>query len=135
MRYIVYPTAQCRDDARHLGLTDEIDKLKSKVERDQSIANRDTFLPSSYVKKSMGNANRLVAAVRPVSDHIVICLLRIFVRNDDQCKHTSANIPDNPYLLPPTSYLLPTPLLCLHSGLVVLLCSLSVTFLLDSRGK
>jgi hypothetical protein len=91
MRYIVYPTAQCLEDARHLGLSDEINKIKSKVERDQSIANWDTFLPSPYVKKSMGNANRLVAAVQPVTDHLVICLLRVFVRNDDRYRHFLLN--------------------------------------------
>jgi tetratricopeptide (TPR) repeat protein len=94
MRYIVYPTAQCSEDARHLGLLDEIERLKSKVERDQSIANWDTFLPSPFVKKSMGNSHRLVAAVRPLNEYLIICLLRTFVRSDDRYRH---------FLLDPTS--------------------------------
>lgn len=103
MSYIVYATTQSADDAKHLGLWDEINRLKSKVERDQSIANWDTFLPSPFVKKSLGNAHRLVGAVKPLGGYIIICLLRIFVRSDERYRNFLAGPVAASLPIPPDS--------------------------------
>jgi hypothetical protein len=54
MRYVVYQTKECLNDSKTHGLSDSVNRLAAKVENDQSIENWDGFLPSPYLKKSLG---------------------------------------------------------------------------------
>ena len=79
MRYVVFQTEACIKDAKTYGLSDSINRLAKKVEADQSIANWDKFLPSPYLKKSLGT-HRLMAEQRLLEDAIFICFLGVSPR-------------------------------------------------------
>lgn len=80
MAYFAYISKQCDNDALKHGKRNELKKLCEKIEADQSIASWDKFLPSPYVKKSLGNSFRLLAEQKLVDDDIVVFFLALMPR-------------------------------------------------------
>jgi hypothetical protein len=79
--YYAYVTQVCSADGQRHGKTDELSKLAEKIEFDQSIASWDKFLPSPYIKKSLGKF-RVMAERHPLDEDIVICFLALMSRGD-----------------------------------------------------
>src|SRR5262245_50995296 len=86
MEFLSFVTDGCLDAARHHGVEREVKKLANKVEDDQSISSWDKFLPSPYIKKSLGRDWRVIAERRPLAnrDVIVICFLTLLSRGSHE---------------------------------------------------
>ncbi len=83
MRLVTYITEKCEKESRKLGLLEEMNRLAKKVETDQSVANWDNFLPSPYIKKSLGTW-RLIAEKREIENNLVICFLTMQSRGGNE---------------------------------------------------
>jgi len=83
MALFVYITESCRNDARRHSLSDEIDRLKERVESSQSVSHFDPFPPPYLVKKKLGGRQgRLIADRRQCGEHAVVVFLAIMIRGD-----------------------------------------------------
>src|SRR5262245_43514909 len=81
MPYFAFVSDGCREDAETRGFGPEVERLAAKVERDQGIAAWDKFLPSPFVKKSLGTF-RLIAETRAVGDDNIVCFRALMARGD-----------------------------------------------------
>lgn len=80
-------TENCSQSARKYGLFNDIQTLSKKIEKDQTIATWDLF-PVPFIKKSLGNNHRLIAAKQPVTnddgdDIVIISFIACFSRGSD----------------------------------------------------
>ncbi|MBL9181084.1 MAG: hypothetical protein JNN17_03015 [Verrucomicrobiaceae bacterium] len=83
MALFVYITDSCREDARTHALSDEIERLKERIESTQSTSHFNPFPPPYLVKKKMGGRQgRLIADLRKHGDHAVVVFLAIMIRGD-----------------------------------------------------
>jgi len=87
MSLYVYLTEECKEDAKKHNVLDDVQKLKEKVERVQTISHFDNF-PSPYLKKRFRRQQRLLADPRTVvmgdEEHVVVCFLRVFIRSNNE---------------------------------------------------
>lgn len=83
MALFVYITDSCREDARTHALSDEIERLKERIESTQSTSHFNPFPPPYLVKKKMGGRQgRLIADLRKHGEHAVVVFLAIMIRGD-----------------------------------------------------
>jgi hypothetical protein len=81
--FYVYITEQCQKDAEKYSVNKDIQKLKEKLEEDQSDRGLDHY-PSPYRKKVMGRLGRLVIEERRIDDDIILCFVRYFMRGNPE---------------------------------------------------
>lgn len=82
MALFVYSTPEVEEDARHHHVEDVLEDVKTRLETEQHIVGFQTF-PYPYVRKRFNNF-RLVASRHEVNEHVIIALLRIYVRGDNE---------------------------------------------------
>jgi len=83
MALFVYITDSCREDARTHALSDEIERLKERIESTQSTSHFNPFPPPYLVKKKMGGRQgRLIADIRKHGEQAVVVFLAIMIRGD-----------------------------------------------------
>lgn len=83
MAIFVLVTDSCMADARTYNLTDDVERLKERIERVQSANQFDPFPPPYLVKKKFGGRQgRLIADQRTVGEHAVIVFLAILIRGN-----------------------------------------------------
>lgn len=89
MKFFAYLTPSCIENAQRHSVEDAVRRLAQKVERDQAISSWDKFLPTPYIKKSLGRDWRIVAEKRPITgqDIIVICLIAVLSRGGHEYKN------------------------------------------------
>ncbi len=101
--YVFAESAKCIADAKKHGVLEEVQNLKEKVEKDQSYASWDKFLPHPYVKKNLGKSWRLVAHQSSYNEDILLTFVALFPRGNKEYEKDFIKNPSvycNP-LLPP----------------------------------
>lgn len=81
MSIYVHIADVCLQEASTLGFAAEIDKLKNKLEAEQSKGGLIKYPPPFFVKK-FGKSGRLVIEEKYLDGNCLICFLRFFTRSD-----------------------------------------------------
>ena len=81
MALFVYATPEVQKDAQHYNMKEFLDMTQQKLEKEQHVVGFQSF-PYPYLRKRSNNF-RLVASRHEFEEHVVITLLRIFVRSND----------------------------------------------------
>lgn len=95
MALFVYVTEHCWDDARKHGYSEDVGRLKERVEGAQSLSLFDPFPPGYYVKKKFGGRQgRLIAGYQAVGQHAIAVFLAILIRGDRAYEEGFAKDPE-----------------------------------------
>lgn len=81
MPYFVYISSQCRDDIRKHGMAAEVERLRLKIEKEQSLAMLDRF-PQPYLKKRLGRTRLVIEERRLPDDANLVCFARLVYRGE-----------------------------------------------------
>lgn len=94
MSLFVYITPECREDAQHHSLSDELERFKDRIEGSQSTSHFNPFPPPYLVKKKLGGRQgRLIADLRRRGDHAMVVFLAVMIRGDKAYENHFAKDP------------------------------------------
>lgn len=94
MSLFVYITPECRENAQHHSLSDELERFKDRIESSQSTSHFNPFPPPYLVKKKLGGRQgRLIADLRRRGDHAVVVFLAVMMRGDKAYENHFATDP------------------------------------------
>jgi tetratricopeptide (TPR) repeat protein len=91
MTLYVVVTDKCQNDADRHGQSSLADNLRQAIEGTQNLIGFDFFLPSPFLKKSLGRSFRLIAYRAPVADDELILFLRVLARGSNEYEGFLAN--------------------------------------------
>ena len=74
---LFYPTKECQNDMRRLGVASKIDDWAKRAEKDQNFY-RMELVQLPFWKRRVDRKNRLAIAKRDLDEYIVYCGLRVF---------------------------------------------------------
>lgn len=83
MALYVVVTDKCQGDADRHGQNSLVANLRQSIEITQNLTGFDFFLPSPFLKKSLGRSFRLIAYRTPVADDELILFLRVLARGSN----------------------------------------------------
>jgi hypothetical protein len=81
----------CLADAEKHGQVSPVENLKRTVERSQNLTGFDPFLPTSFMKKSLGRKFRLIAYSALVDNDELILFLRVLGRGSSEYENFLAD--------------------------------------------
>ena len=80
MGLYVVVTEKCQDEANRHGQGSLVGNLKTAIERTQNLTGFDYFLPTPFVKKSLGRHFRLIGYRVPIGNDELVLFLRVLSR-------------------------------------------------------
>jgi len=91
MPIYVHVTDDCADEANRHGQSSFIESVQHGVETTQSLTGFDYFLPTPFVKKSLGRSFRLIAYRVPIGNDELILFLRVLARGGKEYEYFLKN--------------------------------------------
>lgn len=91
MALYVVITDNCQGDANRHGLSSLVGNLRDSIKRTQNLVGFDAFLPTPFLKKSLGRSFRLIGYRTPVADDELILFLRVLARGSNEYEAFLAN--------------------------------------------
>lgn len=91
MTIYVHIADQCQNDAVRHGQNSLVANLQASIKSTQNLTGFDYFLPTPFLKKSLGRSFRLIAYRAPVADDELILFLRVLARGSNDYKGFLAN--------------------------------------------
>jgi len=82
MRYISFLSETVKEDAKRHSLINELEKLATKIETEQTDDMFQPYEPTLFRKKPFGKTFRLICYEKSIGDCSVYCFLRILVRGE-----------------------------------------------------
>ena len=95
MALYTFISQNCERDAQQHGQTELLAHLKAHVEETQNLPGFDFFLPTRFVKKSLGRNLRLIGYRVPFGDDELILFLRVLPCSSDDYGFFLANWEQN----------------------------------------
>lgn len=85
MSVLVFIHPKCIEEAKEQGCFDDVLRIENTVLKEQRSTIFDNF-PPPYLKKRFARQQRLIAIERKVSEHLVVCFIRLLIRGGREYK-------------------------------------------------
>src|SRR5438876_12365349 len=91
MALYVFVADSCQSDADRHGQGSFLAGVKQALEETQNLVGFSFFLPTPFLKKSLGRSFRLIAYRVPIKDDELIVFLRVLARGSNEYEFFLAN--------------------------------------------
>lgn len=95
MPIYVHVTDDCANEANRHGQSSLVDGVRQGVETTQSLTGFDYFLPTPFIKKSLGRSFRLIGYRVPIGNDELILFLRVLARGGNEYEYFLENWDEN----------------------------------------
>src|SRR5512140_3701337 len=95
MPIYVHVTDDCIGEAKRHGQSSLVDAIRQQVETTQSLTGFGYFLPTPFIKKSLGRRFRLIGYRVPIGNDELILFLRVLGRGGNEYEYFLKNWDEN----------------------------------------